>query len=191
MQFEEDLEFVFVQQNKEQGALTVQVALTPFKVYGKTIERVMKNHKEFSKLNQDVDGRKQLQNMLLHLGTNMLLTKDEATTLGKGLIMSFLASTVAIACLAVQYNNMDSLAMLKGPDRELVRDLDQGCFHYYTIRFFKKRVPCQCLMDMYCQAKAGPKLMICQGCLNSYASKLLWLCGNCKVSVGVLLCLVV
>ena len=105
MQFEEDLEFVFVQQNKEQGALTVQVALTPFKVYSNTIERVMKNHKEFSKINQDVDGRKQLQDAFLHLGTNMLLTQDKAATPGKGLIMSFLASTVAIACLAVQYNN--------------------------------------------------------------------------------------
>ena len=98
--------------------------------------------------------------------------------------MGFMATTVAIAYLAVQ-NNMDRLAMLKGPDRELVRDLDQSYFHYYTIRFFKKNVPCQCLKDMHCRAKAGPKMIVCQGCLRSYDSKILLLCGNCKVSVSI------
>ena len=179
-QFEIDLDFIL---SNDAAAAD----WSAFEAFDNTMERIMKNHQEFRTMlqDQDIESRNRVYFLFLCLGSNMLLKKDKNTKPWQRFHLGFMATAVAIACLVVQNNALDDTnKLLATTDRDLARDLDQGGVHYDTIRFFKKRVPCQCLKDMYCRAKVEPKLIVCVGCRETYDRKLLLLCGNCKVSVA-------
>ena len=89
-----------------------------------------------------------------------------------------LATVVAITAVFCQ-NNFNENDILASKDMGTYRDIVlQGC-EYDLIKFFAKRIPCNCLKEMYSLSKSEPKLMMCEGCCVSKERTNLYLCGGC------------
>ena len=133
--------------------------------------RLIKSN-QFNEVFNDEAIQKKLLPQLLRVGTDCLL-KDEHKE-----YYSMLATVVAITALFCQHNvNEDDILATK--DREVYRDLFQGC-EYDVIKFFAKRIPCNCLKEMYTRSKSEPKLMRCCHCKETKERKHLYLCGGCR-----------
>ena len=72
--------------------------------------------------------------------------------------------------------------VLASKNRNVYRDLMQGVPAYDSIKFFTKRIPCNCLKDLYSRAKSQPKLIQCHCCKKHKERRSLFLCGRCKIA---------
>ena len=148
-----------------------KTGLTIDSAYTATITRLIECNQFHEVFNEEAIQKKLLPHLLV-VGTDCLL-KDERKE-----YHSMLASILAIAALFCQHNvNEDDI--LASKDRNIFRDILQGC-EYDTVKFFAKRIPCNCLKEMYSRSKSEPKLVCCENCKKSKDRKRMFLCGGCR-----------
>ena len=147
---------------------------TIISVFSDTINPLQKSN-QFNEVFNDEAIQKKLLPHLLGAGTDYL-RKDEDKN-----YYLMLASVVAITAVFCQHN-FNEKDVLASKDREVYRDLAQGCLgtKYDTVKFFTKRIPCNCLKGMYSSAKSEPKLMMCNSCGVDKERTHLYLCGGCR-----------
>ena len=147
-----------------------KTGLTIDSAYTATITRLIECNQFHEVFNEEAIQKKLLPHLLV-VGTDCLL-KDERKE-----YHSMLASILAIAALFCQHNfNEDEI--LASKDMGTYRDMLQGC-EYDLIKFFAKRIPCNCLKEMYSLSKSEPKLMMCEGCCVSKERTNLYSSGGC------------
>lgn len=141
-------------------------------LYYETIDRMYKTNR-FKEVFDEEATRKELMPLLLRAGTNMLLKED--------VNLSAMASAVALATVSCEHGFYED-DVLASKNRNVYRDLMQGVPAYDSIKFFTKRIPCNCLKDLYSRAKSQPKLIQCHCCKKHKERRSLFLCGRCKIA---------
>ena len=163
VQLEREVHSLCVHHRKTNTDLTIGSAYTA------TITRLLECN-QFTEIFNDEGTRKMLLPRLLGAGTDCLLKDKEYGYM--------LASVVAVTALFCQHN-FDEDDILASKDRNIFRDLLQGSLGYDVIKIFAKRIPCNCLKEMYSLSKSEPKLVCCQNCKKCKDRKHLYLCGGC------------
>ena len=163
-QLEREVHSLYLHHKNTRTSLTIDSA------YHDTIARLHKSN-QFDEVFNEKIIQKKLIPRLLGAGTDCLL-KDEYKE-----YHSMLASVLAIAALFCQHNVSED-EILASKDMGTYRDMLQGC-EYDLIKFFAKRIPCNCLKEMYSLSKSEPKLMMCESCGVSKERTNLYLCGGC------------
>ena len=163
VQLEREAHSLYVHHRKTKTDLTIGSAYTA------TITRLIECN-QFTEIFNDEATRKMLLPCLLGAGTDCLLKDKEYGYM--------LASVVAVTALFCQHNFHED-EILASKDMGIYRDLFQGSLGYDVIKFFAKRIPCNCLKEMYSLSKSEPKLMTCCHCKETKERKYLYLCGGC------------
>jgi len=152
--------------------------LTLSGVYQNTLKRLIECN-QFDEVFYEEAIQKKLLPRLLRVGTDCLLAgtdcllKDDLKE-----YYSMLASVVAIAAVFCQHSFYED-DILASRDMGIYRDMLQGSLWYDTVKFFAKRIPCNCLKEIYSRAKSEPKLVYCQNCKKGKDRKHMFLCGGC------------
>ena len=143
VQLDRELRSLCRRQDETNSCLTIAAACSA------TIKRLQESN-QFNEVFNKESIQKKLLPRLLGVGTDCLL-KDDYNE-----YYSMLASVIAVTALFCQHNfNEDDI--LASEDFGIYRDIIQGSLGYNTIKFFAKRVSCNCLKKMNSRAKTGPK----------------------------------
>lgn len=143
-----------------------------FTIFQEAIARLSKCN-EYNEIWRSQTKQESIQPILLSMGCNILLKNKPRDSTN-------LAAAVATAVLYAKNEFDERKACAHGTKTfALLRDLNHGCLPGDTIRFFKKRIPCQCLNKLYSSVKDKPKMGVCQYCKVMKERKLLFLCGKC------------
>ena len=126
---------------------------------------------------ENEDNRKMTINILLSIGTNLLLSSNTNIPMK----VSFLAAD-AIAALENYDGTVDMMGVLLSRVVDTKRrDLGGGKMRD-MLKFFSKRTSCSCLKELYSEArKAMPKTGHCFHCRKEVERRLLPVCSECKV----------
>jgi len=144
------------------------------KVIDETIERL--NASKKYKIIWDDDSKEtqeKLQSLLINLGANLLLRNDTITKRS-----AHLAATVAGFCIASSHSFKYWETMDLGKSRVLFSNLKDGLV-YDGIKFFRRRIPCQCLKKIYLRVRSVPRMSMCIYCRSERDRSQLYLCSNC------------
>ena len=165
-QFQSELFQLFYEHTISEGSVNIMA------LYYETIDRMYKINR-FKEVFEEEATRKELMPLLLCAGTTMLLKED--------VNLSAMASAVALATVSCEHGFYED-DVLASKDRNVYRDLMQGVPAFDSIKFFTKRIPCNCLKDLYSRAKSQPKLIQCHHCKKHKERRSLFLCGRCKIA---------
>lgn len=119
--------------------------------------------------------RKQARDLLVSMGTNLLLTANEGQMLARDVALT-------IAVLESYDHTCDINSMIYKHEVGIkLRDLFTGCSRD-ELKFFRKRTTCKCLKKMHLEArKARPKLGMCHKRREQKERTLLMVCGRCGI----------
>ena len=166
VQLEREVHSLYLHHNNTKTDLTISSAYTA------TITRLIECN-QFNEVFNEKIIQKKLLPQLLRVGTDCLF-KDEHKE-----FHSMLAEVVAVTALCCQHNFHED-EILASKDMGTYRDTLQGSLEYDVIKFFAKRIPCNCLKEMYSRSKSGPKLVYCQNCKKGKDRKHMFFCGGCR-----------
>jgi len=144
---------------------------------GRTLREIFKTHKHILWNNESY--RKLAIDILIHIGTNMLLC-DEGSPLGWPVC-------VAQSIMVLEhFNDADDVDVVinKRAVKSKWRDLKNGSgsIRRDTLNFYRKRTTCKCLKKKHLEArKTMPKLGICWYCKEEKERVLLSVCSRCMV----------
>ena len=151
-------------------------------LFGDTIERIKASmNKEYEMIwDSDEETRQKLQSLFINLGVNILLRRS-----------SSLAEPLTVAARRIQLSTISAIAVESCPydmnwseaisnNTRALRDL--YALPYDTFKFFKKRISCQCLKEMYLQQRAKPRHATCVTCTTMKERSQLYLCSGCLYS---------
>ena len=145
--------------------------LTVFEMFSASTAVLAENN-EFRVIDTGEETDQKLSSLYVNLGVNLLLkNKDDRSSL--------LSNVVAVAALSSSYGFDSSTIMRSRKSRDIIRDLDKSEAVYDSIKFFHKKIPCQCLKKMYLREKSEPKLMSCDSCKVMKERSQLFLCSGC------------
>lgn len=143
----------------------VDASKNPIAAHSKLFEHFRKKHPDLANVWDVPHLRGKMASYLVSLGTECLLQSQERYTK--------MASAIALTVLTFEAE----------PSWEVtatVRDLVNDCNERETVRFFSKRIGCDCLKDKRRQLKSQPKLSVCCGCKRKMDRKKLMLCTGCN-----------
>ena len=90
------------------------------------------------------------------------------------------AFVVGVATICFNYmKGSGCQAFTSSTTKAYLLDFQDG--HCYDIiKFFHKRIPCQCLKEMYLQERPKPRLSICNNCKAKKDRSQLYQCNGCR-----------
>jgi len=148
-----------------------------FDFYNATNKRMRANKKYDIIWNDDSDEtRLKLQSLLANLGTNLIL-RLLSPSKSKRWISAFV---LGVATISFNYMKDDMRkAFTSSTAKAYLLDFQDG--HCYDIiKFFHKRIPCQCLKKVYLKERSKPRLSICNNCTAKKDRSQLYQCNGCR-----------
>ena len=129
---------------------------------------------------ENEDNRKMAINILLGIGTNLLLYSN---SIGDINCMRAFLPADAISSLENYDGTLDMLgAMLTRGVGTKRRDLGEGNTRD-LLKFYSKRLSCSCLKNMYSEARKNmPKMGKCSFCDGVKERRLLSVCSRCRIN---------
>ena len=144
--------------------------------------KVIENLKEIFKSHRHIwnneSYRKLVIDMLIHIGTNMLLREDSPLSW---------PSCVAQSIIALEhYDGSDDIGLVinKRVVMSKWRDIksDSGSSRRDCLKFYRKRTSCKCLKKIHLEArKTIPKVGFCWHCKDEMERVALSLCSRCMI----------
>ena len=125
--------------------------------------------------------RKIILDILIRIGTNMLLSKRWQDVMENALCV---AQSIVIFEQYYDTDNMGSFVNSRAV-RSKTRDLDcdASSFRRDMLKFFRKRTSCKCLKKMHLEArKTMPKVGICWNCEQEKERASLSVCSRCMIT---------
>jgi len=144
---------------------------------GDTIERMkVSKNKEYEMIwDSNEDTRQKLQSLFINLGVNILLRPSTLTVTARRMQLSTLSAMAVVSC---HYDMNLSKAISN--DTRALRDL--YALPYDTLKFFHKKISCQCLKKLYLNERAKPRHATCVYCVTMKERSQLFLCSGCFYS---------
>jgi len=120
--------------------------------------------------------RKMATDVVIRMGTNLLLSNDGNTWLPIAYTVMVLENYDGSGDIDSTMNGRVVLSKM--------RDLDcGGSTRRDVLKFFRKRITCSCLKDMHLEArKTQPKTGVCYHCKERKERGLLMVCGRCGIN---------
>lgn len=129
---------------------------------------------------RDVDNRERIKSFFLKKGTSVLLdTSRRYADTWLGLVTTYAAAVLMLENFDPGKGFDENDIGPRGQAYLTSRDILDGC-RRSTIKFFKERIPCTCLDDMYAAARAVPKAGLCSHCRERVQRTKLWFCSRCQ-----------
>ena len=172
-QFEVELNVVYDSLGPEAESLFLN------SLFGDTIERMKASmNKEYEIIwDSDEETRQKLQSLFVNLGVNLLLRPSTLTVTTRRVQLSTIS---AIAVLYCHYDMIMNWSEAIPNNTRALRDL--YALPYDTLKFFKKRISCQCLKKLYLHERAKPRHATCVCCAAMKERSQLFLCSGCLYS---------
>ena len=127
---------------------------------------------------ENEDNREMTINILLSIGTNLLLSKY--LSYSRAQFLHF-ASTILVLENYKETKSMNEAFLTRGVSSK-IRDLGGGNMRD-MLKFFSKRTTCSCLKNMYSEARKNmPKMGKCSYCNGAKERRLLSVCSKCRVA---------
>lgn len=129
---------------------------------------------------KDDEYREMTLNILIRIGTNMLLSEDApnvrgALDIAKTIVV--LENHVGDSLTAHVYNSRRVQTKLRCLDKNV-----SSC-RRDVLKFFSKRISCSCLKEMHQEAKRTlPKMLRCSGCFEEKERVSLSVCSRCMTT---------
>jgi hypothetical protein len=153
-------------------------------LFGDTIERMKASmNKEYEIIwDSNEETRQKLQSLFINLGVNLLLRRS--SSLAEPLTVTArriqLSTISAIAVTNCHYDMIMNWSEAISNNTRAFRDL--YALPYDTLKFFKKRISCQCLKKLYLHERAKPRHATCVHCAIMKERSQLFLCSGCLYS---------
>lgn len=127
--------------------------------------------------------KKMVIQILIRIGTNMILTKEDETDTMRALIMAKSVCVLELYETGID-DSIEAALYSRGIGSKL-RDLDEHVCSYRrdVLKFLSKRIPCSCLKSMHREArKISPiKTGMCYGCFTETGRVALSVCSKCMI----------
>ena len=147
---------------------------------------VKKSFTNHSYVWNDTDHRKMARNILLSIGTNIILKGGSVCAAQElanavSLLEKFVCVDDDSEIIATSTDKDCSVNLTVCSAAPTIRDLVGGKDRT-VIRFFHKRISCDCLKVKYAQSKRlSQKVGVCNSCAKSFDLESLKVCGVCRI----------
>lgn len=136
----------------------------------------------------DTNNREMLLNVLIRIGTNLLLVDNPQSPICKfSELLSCLARIIISLEEYSKTKNIDlaNLSQCVAANRLFLIPKGSIYIRRDLLKFYRRRTSCSCLKKMHLEArKTLPKMGLCFGCVNLKDRASLSDCSRCKIGIG-------